>query len=162
MSLLKEKCFSIKNIGWLIKFRYNSVSINEALLELLSIYLIVVVQSWKSATLKKMNGIKDVYSRIRSTIKLLKSEYFAIRIHFTGSKIEPIRKEKLQCLDKNRELLYCCSTRSVGANRNVGLVFCVWLEVAAYHASNDMLSMYLMVLNIRTKYVPNFYVSIII
>ena len=30
-----------------------------------------------------MNGIKDVYSRIRNTIKLLKSEYFAIRIHPT-------------------------------------------------------------------------------
>ena len=78
MSLLKEKCFSIKNIGWLIKFRCNSVSINEALLELLCIYLIVVVQSWKSTTLKMMNGIKDVYSSIRSTIKLLKSEYFAV------------------------------------------------------------------------------------
>ena len=60
MSLFKEKCVSIKNIGWLIKFRCNSVSINEELLELLSIYLIVVVQSWKSTTLKKMNGIKDV------------------------------------------------------------------------------------------------------
>ena len=32
-----------------------------------------------------MNGVKDIYSRIRSTIKLLKSEYFAIRIHITGS-----------------------------------------------------------------------------
>ena len=58
VSLLKEKYFSIKHIGWLIKFRCNSVSINEALLELLSIYLIVVVQSWKSTTLKMMNGIK--------------------------------------------------------------------------------------------------------
>ena len=77
LSLLKEKCFSIKNIGWLIKFRYNSVSINEALLELLSIHLIVVVQNWKSTTLKMMNGIKDVYSCIRITIKLLKSEFFA-------------------------------------------------------------------------------------
>ena len=58
---------------FLIKFRYNSVSINEVLLELLSIYLIVVVQSWKSTTLKKMNGIKDVrvYSRIRSNIKII-------------------------------------------------------------------------------------------
>ena len=37
------------------------VSINEALLELLSIYLIVVVQSWKSTILKMMNGIKDVF-----------------------------------------------------------------------------------------------------
>ena len=62
MSLLKEKLFSMKNIGWLIKFRCNSVSIHEALLELLSIYLIVVVQSWKSTTLKIMNGIKDVQS----------------------------------------------------------------------------------------------------
>ena len=83
--LLKE-FFSIKNIGWLIKFRYNSVSINEVLLELLRIYLIVVVQSWKSTTLKMMNGIKDVYICIRSTIKLLKSEYFAFRIHLIGSK----------------------------------------------------------------------------
>ena len=57
-------------------------------MELLSIYLIVVVQSWKSTTLKMMNGIKDVYSCIRTTIKLLKSEYFAIRIHFTGSLID--------------------------------------------------------------------------
>ena len=47
-------------------------------------------------------------------------------------------------------------------NRNVGLVFYFWLEVAAYHASTDILPMYLMVLNIRTKYVLNFYVSIII
>ena len=28
---------------------------------MLSIYLIVVVQSWKSTTLKMMNGIKDVF-----------------------------------------------------------------------------------------------------
>ena len=70
MSLLKEKYFSIKHIGWLIKFRCNSVSINEVLLEFLSIYLIVVVQSWKNTTVKIMNGIKDVYNRIRSTIKL--------------------------------------------------------------------------------------------
>ena len=61
MSLLKEKYVFIKNIGWLIKFRCNSVSINEALLELVSIYVIVVVQSWKSTTLKIMNGIKDVF-----------------------------------------------------------------------------------------------------
>ena len=67
MSLLEEKYFSINNIGWFLKFRYNSVSINKALLELLSIYLIVGVQSWKSTTLKSMNGIKDVYSRITST-----------------------------------------------------------------------------------------------
>ena len=87
MCLLKEKCISIKNIGWLIKFRCNSVSINEVLLELLSIYLIVVVQSWKSTTLKMMNGIRDVYSRIRSTIQLLKFEYFAIWIYFSGSKM---------------------------------------------------------------------------
>ena len=60
MYLLKGKCVSIKHIGWLIKFRCNSVSINEALLELLSIYLIVVVQNWKSTTLKMMYGIKDV------------------------------------------------------------------------------------------------------
>ena len=59
---------------------------NEALLELISIYLLVIVQSWKGTTLKIMNGIKDVYNHIRSTIKLLKSKYFAIRIHFTGSK----------------------------------------------------------------------------
>ena len=85
VSLLKEKYVSIKNIDWLIKFRCNSVSINEALLELLSIYLIVVVQSWKSTTLKMMNWIKDVYNHIWSTITLLKSEYFAIQIHFTGS-----------------------------------------------------------------------------
>ena len=85
VSLLKKKYVSIKNIGSLIKFRCNSVSINEVLLELLRIYLIVVVQSWKSTTLKMMNGITDVYICIRSTIKLLKSEYFAIRIHFTGS-----------------------------------------------------------------------------
>ena len=58
---------------------------NEALLELISIYLLVIVHNWKSITLKMMNGIKDVYNHIRSTIKLLKSEYFAIRIHFTGS-----------------------------------------------------------------------------
>ena len=63
VSLLKDKYVSIKNIGWLIKFRYNSFSINEALLELLSIYLIVVVQSWKSTTLKMINGIKDVFLR---------------------------------------------------------------------------------------------------
>ena len=87
VSLLKETYFSIKNIGWLIKFRCNSVSINEALLELLSIYLIVIVQSLKSTTLKMMNGIKDVYICIRCTIKLLKSEYFAIRIHFTGRQV---------------------------------------------------------------------------
>ena len=73
MSLLKEKCVSIQNIGWLIKFRCNSVSINEPLLELLSIYLIVIIQSWKSTTLKMMNGIKDVYSRMRSTIILFHS-----------------------------------------------------------------------------------------
>ena len=60
VSLLKEKCASIKNMCWLIKFRCNSASINEALLELLSIYLIAVVQSWKSTTLKMMNEIKDV------------------------------------------------------------------------------------------------------
>ena len=66
VSLLKEKYVSIKNIGWLIKFRCNSVSINEELLELLSIYLIVGVQSWKSTTLKIVNGIKDVCSRVRS------------------------------------------------------------------------------------------------
>ena len=47
-------------------------------------------------------------------------------------------------------------------NRNVGLVFYVWLEVGIYHASTEMLAMYLMVLSIRTKYVLNFYVSIII
>ena len=86
VSLLKEKCFFYKKYWLIIKFRYNSVSINEALLELLSIYLIVVVQSWKSTTLKMMNGIKDVYRPIRSNIKLLKSEHFPIRIHFTGSK----------------------------------------------------------------------------
>ena len=70
MSLLKEKCFFIKIVGWLIKLRCNSVSINEEVLELSSIYLIVVVQSWKNTTVKIMNGIKDVYNRIRSTIKL--------------------------------------------------------------------------------------------
>ena len=85
VSLLKEKYFFIKNISWLIKLRCNSVSINKALLELLSIYYIVVVQKWKSTTLKMMSGIKDVYNRIRRTIKLLKSEHFAIRIHFTVS-----------------------------------------------------------------------------
>jgi len=52
------------------------------------------------------------------------------------------------------------TTRSVGVNRNVGLVFYVWLEVGAYHASTEMLPMYLMVLSIRTKYVLNFYVLI--
>ena len=66
---------------------------NEALLELLSIYYIVVVQSWKSTKLKMMNGIKDVYHRIRSTTRLLKSEYFAIRIYFTGSRT--IRSSRL-------------------------------------------------------------------
>ena len=85
MSLLKEKCVSIKNIGWLINFRCNSVSINEALLELLSIYYIVVVQSWKSTTLKMMNGIKDAYHRIRSTTKLLKFTYYSVHILFSGS-----------------------------------------------------------------------------
>ena len=77
--------FLLKNIGWLIKLRYNSVSINKALLELLSIYLIVVVHSWKSTTLKMINVIKDVYNHIISAIQLLKSEYFAIRLHFTAS-----------------------------------------------------------------------------
>ena len=90
VSLLKEYWASMKNIGWLIKFRCNSVSISEVLLEMLSIYLIVVVQSWKSTTLKMMNGIKDVYSFLITTIKLLKSEYFAIRIHFIGSKMHPL------------------------------------------------------------------------
>ena len=52
------------------------------------------------------------------------------------------------------------TTRSMGVNRNVGLVFYVWLEMAAYYVSTDMTPMYLMVLNIRTKYVLNFYVSI--
>ena len=48
----------------------------------------------------------------------------------------------------------------MGVNRNVGLVFYVWLEMAAYHASTDMLPIYLMELSIRTKYVLNFYLSI--
>ena len=61
MFLLKEKYFSIKNIGRLINFRCNSVSINEALLELLRINLIVVVQSWKSTPLKMVNGIEDTF-----------------------------------------------------------------------------------------------------
>ena len=47
-----------------------------------------------------------------------------------------------------------------GMNRNVGLVFYIWLEVGAYHASTDMLPMYLMVLHIRTKYVVQFNGSI--
>ena len=84
MSLLKGKKI-YKNVGWLINFRCNSVLINEALLELLSIYLIVVVHSWKSTTLKMINVIKYVYNYIISAIKLLKSEYFAIRLHFTAS-----------------------------------------------------------------------------
>ena len=63
MCLYLKKNKFYKNIGWLINFGCNSVSINEALLELLSIYLIVVVQSWKSTTLKMINGIKDVFLR---------------------------------------------------------------------------------------------------
>ena len=59
MILLKQKN-PIKYVGCLIKLRYNDVSINEELLELLSIYLIVVVQSWKSSTLKRTNGIKNI------------------------------------------------------------------------------------------------------
>ena len=50
----------------------------------------------------------------------------------------------------------------MGVNRNVSLLFYFWLEVAVYHASTDLLPMYLIVLNIRTKYARNFYVSIII
>ena len=45
-------------------------------------------------------------------------------------------------------------------NRNVDLIIYVWLEVGAYHASTEMLPMYIMVLSIRTKYVLNFYVLI--
>ena len=45
----------------------------------------------------------------------------------------------------------------MGVNRNVSLLFYFWLEVAVYHASTDLLPMYLMVLNIRTKYVLNFF-----
>ena len=44
-------------------------------------------------------------------------------------------------------------------NRNVDLVIYVWLEVGVYHASTEMLHMYLMVLSVRTKYVLNFYVT---
>ena len=47
-------------------------------------------------------------------------------------------------------------------NRYVDLVIYVWLEVGTYHASTDILLMYLMVLGIRTKYALNFYMSIII
>ena len=43
---------------------------------------------------------------------------------------------------------------------NVGLVCYVWLEVVAYHASTEMIPIYLMILSIRTKYVLNFYVLI--
>ena len=45
-------------------------------------------------------------------------------------------------------------------NRNVGLVFYVWLEMGRYYASTEMLPVYRMVLTIRTNYVLNFYVSI--
>ena len=55
---------------------------NEALLELISIYLLVIVQSWKGTTLKIMNGIKDVYSVI---YQVLKNGYFSKRNLFTGS-----------------------------------------------------------------------------
>ena len=46
----------------------------------------------------------------------------------------------------------------MGVNRNVVGIFSR-LEVGAYHASTEMLPMYLMVLSIRTKYVLNFYVT---
>ena len=86
VSLLKEKCFSIKNIGWLIKLRCNSVSINEKLLKFSSMCFIVVVQSWKSVKLKLTNGIINLYKSIRSTIKLIKSKYSVIRILYPSSK----------------------------------------------------------------------------
>ena len=44
-------------------------------------------------------------------------------------------------------------------NRDVA-GFLSLLEVGIYHASTEMLPMYLMVIAIRTKYVLNFYVSI--
>ena len=44
-------------------------------------------------------------------------------------------------------------------NRDVDDMFSLY-EVGAYHASTEMLTMYLMVITIRTKYVLNFYVSI--
>ena len=73
---------------WLInKTRCNSDSINKELLQLSSFYLIVVVQSWKSTTLKMTDGINNLYKRIRNTIKLLKSKYFALQIIFTLAKV---------------------------------------------------------------------------
>ena len=86
MTLLKQKK-PIKYVGCLIKLRYNDVSINEELLELPSMYFIVVVQSWKITKLKMTNGIKNVYKRIRSTVKLLKSKYVTVQIIiiFTGN-----------------------------------------------------------------------------
>ena len=56
--LLKGKYLSINY--WLINKAYgrcNIISINEELLELSSIYFIIVVQSWKSTKIKLTNGI---------------------------------------------------------------------------------------------------------
>ena len=46
----------------------------------------------------------------------------------------------------------------MGVNRNVVGIFSR-LEVGAYHASTEILHMYLMVLSLQTKYVLNFYVT---
>ena len=70
MCLYSKKKNSIKNIGWLIQLRCNSVSINEKLLELSSIYFIVAVQSWKSTTLEMTNGIKNVYKKYYKIIEI--------------------------------------------------------------------------------------------
>ena len=53
---------------------------NEVLLKLLSIYLIVIVQSWKSTALKMMNGIK------RRILNTFHSQYFSpvVRRYITG------------------------------------------------------------------------------
>ena len=51
-----------------------------------------------------------------------------------------IKNPKLSILGK--------STRSLGVDRNVVSIFS-WLEVGTYHASSEMLPMYLMVITIR-------------
>ena len=58
----QRKIFLLKIIGWLLKLRCNSILIHEELLELSGIHFIAVVQSWKSTTLKIMNGIKTYTS----------------------------------------------------------------------------------------------------
>ena len=78
VSLLKEKYFLLKTIRSLINLRCNSVSINQNLLELLSIYFITAVHSWKSTTLKLTNKKKRIHP-YKKYYKLLVSKYSIVQ-----------------------------------------------------------------------------------